>query len=28
MPWSLNRKYEVYKASVRGDLFEGHFTRV
>lgn len=27
MPWSLNRKYEVYKASVRGDLFEGHFTR-
>ncbi|KAJ4423678.1 hypothetical protein N0V82_001701 [Gnomoniopsis sp. IMI 355080] len=28
MPWSLNRKYEVYKASVRGDLFEGHFSRV
>lgn len=27
MPRSLNRKYEVYKASVRGDLFEGHFTR-
>lgn len=28
MPWSLNRKYDVYKASVRGDLFEGHFSRV
>lgn len=28
MPWSLNRKYEVYKASIRGDLFEGHFSRV
>ncbi|KAK0719231.1 cytochrome P450 [Lasiosphaeris hirsuta] len=27
MPWSLNRKYEVYRASVRGDLFEGHFSR-
>jgi cytochrome P450 len=27
LPWSLNRKYEVYRASVRGDLFEGHFTR-
>ncbi|KAK1833725.1 cytochrome P450, partial [Podospora conica] len=25
MPWSVNRKYEVYRASVRGDLFEGHF---
>lgn len=25
MPWSLNRKYEVYRASVRGNLFEGHF---
>lgn len=28
MPWSLNRKYEVYRASLRGDLFEGHFSRV
>lgn len=27
MPWSLNRKYEVYRASIRGDLFEGHFSR-
>ncbi|KAI0386468.1 cytochrome P450 [Hypomontagnella monticulosa] len=27
LPWSLGRKYEVYKASVAGDLFEGHFLR-
>jgi len=28
MPWSLNRKYEIYKASLRGDLFDNHFTRL
>lgn len=27
LPWSVGRKYEVYKASVAGDLFEGHFLR-
>ncbi|KAI0888404.1 cytochrome P450 [Annulohypoxylon maeteangense] len=27
LPWSVGRKYEVYKASVAGDLFEGHFQR-
>ncbi|KAI1380490.1 cytochrome P450 [Hypoxylon crocopeplum] len=27
LPWSIGRKYEVYKASIRGDLFEGHFRR-
>ncbi|KAI1453327.1 cytochrome P450 [Annulohypoxylon moriforme] len=27
LPWSIGRKYEVYKASVAGDLFEGHFLR-
>ncbi|KAI0011489.1 cytochrome P450 [Xylariaceae sp. FL0662B] len=27
LPWSIGRKYEVYKASVAGDLFEGHFHR-
>ncbi|KAI1073389.1 cytochrome P450 [Whalleya microplaca] len=27
LPWSIGRKYEVYKASLRGDLFEDHFHR-
>lgn len=27
LPWSVGRKYEVYKASVAGDLFEGHILR-
>lgn len=27
LPWSVGRKYEIYKASIRGDLFEGHFLK-
>ncbi|KAI2628676.1 cytochrome P450 [Hypoxylon sp. NC1633] len=27
LPWSIGRKYEVYKASIAGKLFEGHFRR-
>ncbi|KAK0648976.1 cytochrome P450 [Cercophora newfieldiana] len=28
MPWSLNRKYEVYKGVLRGNLFDNHFRRM